>query len=337
MQNKSKDPSTEKEKIKKESAEQNQHHRKENKGNQYRRRKGRRVIESLLPLPLLSPTHPTPTVNPHSRRTGNNRTPFLLPKDMDTKVLSSFSIQELQHHILLLRCISLSNQFQHLLWRNWPIASFGLFAGRLVAFKNQSIVSNEVCFDVCPMMRPRVVVAVLLSVMIFTHCAYALRLIRIEARRGDIARKIIHLRMRILMPLTVLTPRKLLCAIRVFAIMHFSVCLDFLPAVFVCVKVLFCSFVVVESNRFVGVGEAYVFADGTTFFCSGHFASFFVEGGAGWGAVVERGWWRGFVLDVGGVEGTVECCRGHGWVFGRGRRVQDVTVVHGSLKTTPAR
>jgi hypothetical protein len=271
----------------------------------------RRVVESLLPFPLLSPTHPTPTTNSYSLGTRYNRTPFLLPKDVDTKVLSSFSIQKLEHHILLLRYATLSNQLQHLLRRNRPIASFALLVDRLVAFAHQWIVDNEVSFDVRPMMRPRVIVAVLLSVTIFTHRADTLWLTRIEARRSDVARKVIHLRMRILMPLTMFTPRKLLSAIREFAMMHFSACLDLLPAVFVCVEVFFCSFVVVESNRFVRVGEAHVFADRPTFLGFGHFASLFGEGGARGGAVVEGGRGGSFVFDVGGVERIVEGCRGH--------------------------
>jgi hypothetical protein len=130
-------------------------------------------------------------------------------------------------------------------------------------------------------------------------------------------------------------PCERFAAIHVFAFVHFSACLDFIPAVFVCVEILFGSFVVVKSNRFVRVGEGHVFA--TTFLCFGHLTYPFGETGAGGGAVIEGGGGGSFVPDVGGVEGAVESSRCHRGVFRRGRRVQDVAVMHRGLKITPAR
>jgi hypothetical protein len=186
-----------------------------NKSNSVGKRRERRRAraKSLLALTLLGPTHATTTCT-QSRRTRHNRAALLIPKNVDAEVLASFSVQELEHHILLLGRISLPDQLKHLHRRDRPIATLGLLVGFLVAFADESVVSNEISLDMSPMMRPRIVVTVLLSILLLTNRTPRFGLIRIKTTTTDVAREMILRRVTVLMPFAMLRPSKTLNALR---------------------------------------------------------------------------------------------------------------------------
>lgn len=80
-----------------------QHARKHHRGE-----RRRAISPLLLLLALFSPAHRT-ALDTQGRRTSNDWTSFLLPKDVNAKVFSGLAVQELEHYFLLLRSISMAD------------------------------------------------------------------------------------------------------------------------------------------------------------------------------------------------------------------------------------
>jgi hypothetical protein len=266
-------PSTEKEKRKAKEGDPGPHEAKEE-----RRCRARGNPKSLLALSLLGSAHPTAS-SADSLRTRYNRAPLFIPKDVNAKVFASLSVQELKHHILLLRGTFFSDQPKHLHGRDRPIATLGLLVGFLITLTDERIVDDEIRLDVSPVMRARVVMAILSAIVLLANRALRLWLVRVKSTITDIAAEVILIGVTVLMPLAVLGAGKALRAQREFALVQFSICFELLPAFWAGVEERFRLFVGQE-GQLGGVGQGNAFADRATLVGFGHLAAFLGEAGA---------------------------------------------------------
>lgn len=179
----------------------------------------------LLTLALLSPAHPT-AFNAQGLLTRNDWTSLLLPENVNAKLLSSLAVQELEHNLLLLRRISVANQLIHLRGRKGIVASFGFLVELLEALTNKGVIGNKVGFDMRPVVRPRVIVAILLAVVLLSHFALALWVVGIEAVMADVTLIGIVVCVAGFVPLAVLRAGKALLAVGNLAGIHFTPCTE---------------------------------------------------------------------------------------------------------------
>ena len=243
------------------------------------RRRARGETKSLLALSLLSSAHPTASSS-DSLGTRHHWASFLVPKDVNAKVFASLSIQELEHHILLLRGPFLPDQLQHLHRRDRPIATLGLFVGFLVAFADKRVIDDEICLNVSPVMRARVVMAILSAIVLLANRALGLWLIGIKSTVTDVAAEVILIGVTVLMPLAVFGAGKALRAEREFAFVQLPICFELLPAFWAGVEERFRLFVGQE-GQLGRVGQGNAFADRATLVGFGHLSAFLGKAGAG--------------------------------------------------------